>query len=675
MAFKNPKNDNDKNSKKIFPSTRFLMAILLCACFISLSVSTSNLSVSIVCMVKQSPNATKNDLVKEVNRIRRNLNTTEVEIFDEYFNLKINNNGTGNEIIKFGNNTLQLTPCSADKIKKHAIELGEILEDRKNDWFDYFDRFDNIDQEIGISMDENVKIESCSESNLLSWTSTDQGIVFAAQNAGSLLMLITGTQADRFNSKWCISIALILLIVSNIIIPLLAGTSFWLVVLARVFTGFSDSFLQPSANSMITRWFPPKERPFVVGLVTGGRQIGTLLILPLAGFLCSRKDILNGWPSIFYLSSLIGAFILVCWLILSADKPSKHFCISKFEQSFIEERLTEENMGKRKDRKKVPWKHILTSKPLWAGVAALICHEYPLVIMLQLLPKYINDILHFSTTANGIVSALPIAVLFISKTLASSLSSMISSRKKGRFLISRTTLAKIFNFIASLGLGISIAIVPVMSTPERQSGAIILLCCATFFAGIHSPGVILALLQIAPAYSAFVTGLAFGFVAIFGIINKVLSNYIVKNGNINEWTIVFEISAVVAILPVFFFTIWGSADRQPWASQKFAKTDTDSDITTVSVISTSSLKNYKNNPKIVVKPPPIEIPKSISSIISEEDRNNEIKNKNTSAILPPATPTSRLPSCNIDVYLGDTPQGTPRIIINDEQENEIFHKV
>uniref|UniRef100_A0AAF5DG60 MFS domain-containing protein n=1 Tax=Strongyloides stercoralis TaxID=6248 RepID=A0AAF5DG60_STRER len=528
---------------------------------------------------------------------------------------------------------------------------------------------------ISVSIVCMVKIESCSENNLLLWTSTDQGIVFAAQNAGSLLMLITGTQADRLNSKWCIVIALILLIISNIIIPLLAGTSFLLVVLARVFTGFSDSFLQPSANSMITRWFPPKERPFVIGLVTGGRQIGTLLILPLAGFLCTRKDILNGWPSIFYFSSLIGALVLICWLILSADKPSKHFCISKFEQTFIEERLVEENMGKRKDRKKVPWKHILTSKPLWAGVAALICHEYPLVIMLQLLPKYINDILKLSTTANGIVSALPIAVLFISKTLASSLSSMISSRKKGRFLVSRTTLAKIFNFIASLGLGISIAFVPIMSSTENQTGAIVLLCCATFFAGIHSPGVILALVQIAPAYSAFVTGLAFGFVAIFGIINKVLSNFIVQNGSISEWTIVFEISAVVAILPVFFFTIWGSADRQPWASQKFAKSDTDSNITTVSKISTSSLKNCKINPKIVVKPPPIEIPKSISSIILEDERNNETKNKNISAILLPATPSSRLPSCNIDVYLGDTPQGTPKIIINDEEDNETFHKV
>lgn len=37
------------------------------------------------------------------------------------------------------------------------------------------------------------------------------GMVFAAQNAGSLLMLFTGTHADRLNSKWTIVLALSLL--------------------------------------------------------------------------------------------------------------------------------------------------------------------------------------------------------------------------------------------------------------------------------------------------------------------------------------------------------------------------------------------------------------------------------------------------------------------------------
>lgn len=193
-------------------------------------------------------------------------------------------------------------------------------------------------------------------------------MVFAAQNVGSLLMLVSGTQADRLNSKWTIVAALLLLVISNAILPLVAPLSVWLVIVARCLTGFSDALLQPSASSMITRWFPPKERSFAIGLITGGRQIGTLLILPLAGYLCSRHDFLNGWPAIFYVSSLIGSGILISWLFLSADKPSKHFCTSLNEKNFVEQKIAEEHVGKRKERKTVPWRKLLKCGPLYAGV-------------------------------------------------------------------------------------------------------------------------------------------------------------------------------------------------------------------------------------------------------------------------------------------------------------------
>lgn len=96
-----------------------------------------------------------------------------------------------------------------------------------------------------------------------------------------------------------------------------------------------------------------------------------------------------------------------------------------------------------------------------------------------------------------------------------------------------------------------------------------------FVLGFHTPGVQTALLQLAPAYTGIITGIAFGFVAIFCIINKVLSNYIVQSGSVHEWMIVFWIAAFIAILPISFFTLWGSADRQPWAtSTELAKMST-----------------------------------------------------------------------------------------------------
>jgi hypothetical protein len=111
----------------------------------------------------------------------------------------------------------------------------------------------------------------------------------------------------------------------------------------------------------------------------------------------------------------------------------------------------------------------------------------PIPSIFQLLPKYISDVLKLSNVATGIVSALPIAVLFVSKTLSASASSYIQARKKGRFLIGRTALAKWFNGIASLGLGICIGIVPLLHGDKHLVEAIVVLCLANAFAGEFPP--------------------------------------------------------------------------------------------------------------------------------------------------------------------------------------------
>jgi hypothetical protein len=84
---------------------------------------------------------------------------------------------------------------------------------------------------------------------------------------------------------------------------------------------------------------------------------------------------------------------------------------------------------------------------------------------------------------------------------------------------------------------------------------------------LHTPGVQTALVQIAPAYNGMISGIAFSAVAIFSIFNKLLSNYIIQHGSPQEWMIVFLIAGTVALLPVFFFSIWGSAELQSWAAK------------------------------------------------------------------------------------------------------------
>ncbi|VDP20161.1 unnamed protein product, partial [Onchocerca flexuosa] len=293
----------------------------------------------------------------------------------------------------------------------------------------------------------------------------------------------------------------------------------------------------------------------------------SLLILPVAGWVCLKRDTFGGWKFTFYISALIAALMMIVWLIMSADKPSKHFCVKNEEKTYILRKISEESLGKRKERKSTPWKQLLISRPFIMGILAVVCQEYPLVITTTLLPMYMKEVLHLSDVRSTFYSALPLLALWISKNLTSSLSSYLSARKKGCCLVGRTSLVKSFNGIGSAGLAIGLFLIPLL---KHSVPALIVVCAANAFAGLHTPGVFTALLQIGPAYTGSITGIAFSAGHIANIVNKLTNGLILQSwsGSADQWKLLYTISAIIAFLPVIFFTLWGSADLQPWAVPK-----------------------------------------------------------------------------------------------------------
>lgn len=90
-----------------------------------------------------------------------------------------------------------------------------------------------------------------------------------------------------------------------------------------------------------------------------------------------------------------------------------------------------------------------------------------------------RDVLEFEPAKNGLLSALPILFLLLSKTVSASLFSWLAISMKPD---QRTRLCKIFNAVASLGLAISIACVPQFDK-ENAFAAVVSLCAAMLFAG------------------------------------------------------------------------------------------------------------------------------------------------------------------------------------------------
>jgi len=73
------------------------------------------------------------------------------------------------------------------------------------------------------------------------------------------------------------------------------------------------------------------------------------------------------------------------------SSPDKDRFISKDELRYIQETVSVEKEGKRK----IPWKSLLTSKPVYAIVVAFFSANWGFITMLSQMPTFLSGLLFF----------------------------------------------------------------------------------------------------------------------------------------------------------------------------------------------------------------------------------------------------------------------------------------
>ena len=101
----------------------------------------------------------------------------------------------------------------------------------------------------------------------------------------------------------------------------------------------------------------------------------------------------------------------VLFTMLCYSSPGQHPFIKDEEKQYLEEELGK--LKRDKSLPAIPWKHILTSVPLWALICAQIGHDWGFFIMVTDLPKYMSDVLRFNIKDLGFYASLPYAMMWI----------------------------------------------------------------------------------------------------------------------------------------------------------------------------------------------------------------------------------------------------------------------
>ena len=120
-------------------------------------------------------------------------------------------------------------------------------------------------------------------------------------------------------------------------------------------------------HAILARWIPPLERSRFAASVYSGSNFGTIISIPLTGYLCSL-DYMGGWPLSFYIFGGLGIIWFFFWIYYVYDTPESHPRISCDERNYIQQSLKsrDNELDTIRANDSVPWRSFLTSVPLWA---------------------------------------------------------------------------------------------------------------------------------------------------------------------------------------------------------------------------------------------------------------------------------------------------------------------
>ncbi|KAL6261910.1 hypothetical protein P5V15_006993 [Pogonomyrmex californicus] len=398
--------------------------------------------------------------------------------------------------------------------------------------------------------------------NRYHWDERTQGLILSSFFWGYVLTHLPGGMlAERFGGKYSLGLGILSTAIFTLLTPVVVtwGESTGLIVL-RILMGFGEGTTFPALNAMLAQWTPPEERSIIGSLVFAGAQLGTVFANAVSGVIIHNY----GWPAVFYVFGGIGVLWFLVWVLLCYNNPYEHPFISEREVKYLHERMNEHTHSKPPP---VPWRHMLSSLPVWALITAQIGHDWGFFTLVTDLPKYMSSVLKYSIKSNGFVSALPYLVMWFSSIGSSLLADWMIT--KG--IMSRTNVRKLGTTIASVGPGVFIIAASYASCDRTLVVAMFTIGMAlmgTFYPGMKVNG-----LDLSPNYSGTLMALVNGIGAFTGIITPYIVGELAPEQTLTQWRTVFWIVLGVFIGTNIIFVIFASGEVQYWNDPDFVIRD------------------------------------------------------------------------------------------------------
>ncbi|KAG8185457.1 hypothetical protein JTE90_022388 [Oedothorax gibbosus] len=416
----------------------------------------------------------------------------------------------------------------------------------------------DLDSNDTCDVQQGVNATAPDEEGDYLWSPSIQGVVLGAYFYGYVCtQVIGGRMSEVVGGKWVIGLSILIGSLLTFITPIAADIGVVAIVIVRAIMGFVHGVCLPTAFAMFAQWAPPEERSTLIALCVIGDHVGTVVTMPLTGYLC-EYGFAGGWPSVYYILGILGCVWFVFWVCLAHNRPTDHPRITSKEIDYIQKghvQMTEDQ------KLPVPWKSVLTSMPVWSVAIVSFCGSWGHTTLLTKLPTYLKVVLHVPIQKNGLLNSLVYASSCITIFFSAYLSDYFISKKK----VSTTNIRKGFEIIGMLGPAFCTTLIPLMRCD--RVAAITLLTAAMACFGFIGGGHISIVADMAPHHAASLFGFVNGLGGLSGIFSPLAAGFLLDDAHasVEQWSLVFYLSAGLYMVGGIVFVIWGSAERQTWA--------------------------------------------------------------------------------------------------------------
>ncbi|KAB0792954.1 hypothetical protein PPYR_12574 [Photinus pyralis] len=389
------------------------------------------------------------------------------------------------------------------------------------------------------------------------WDEKTQGIVLGSFFYGYVLTQVPGGRlAEIFGGKIVFGCGLLTTAIFTLLTPIAAQLNFTFFIIVRVIEGMGEGVTFPAMHAMLARWIPPLERSKFAAYVYAGANFGTILSLPISGWLCGLK-FMGGWPLAFYVFGGLGIVWLVFWIFFIYDTPSSHPRICRQEQAYI---LASIGPQDEDDRAPVPWLQIITCVPLWAILVTMCGQAWAFYTQLTEMPTYMSEILHFDIQQNSILSAIP----YLTSWIAGILISIFADWLLTKGYLSLSTSYKIFNSIGSIVPSLGLLGVAWLGCDRMLIQVVLALTGA--FSGATYAGSATNHIALSPKYAGTMYGITNAAGNICGFLAPYAIGMIIQGKEtLGQWRMVFYLAAGINMGSNLFYVAFASAREQPWS--------------------------------------------------------------------------------------------------------------